>query len=99
MCKEMPVIPVNRLVDLKRIIRKNGGPRRRRGTRGSLAQKTDVYGLFTGKHRWPGQAVQDEEGKHEGAVQGGAKPSREAEEDPGGRESKLAPFKGNRGSM
>jgi hypothetical protein len=30
----MPVIPVNRVVDLKRIIRKNGGLRRRRGTRG-----------------------------------------------------------------
>jgi hypothetical protein len=29
----MPVIPVNRAVDKKRIIRKNGGPRRR-GTRG-----------------------------------------------------------------
>jgi hypothetical protein len=34
MCKEMPVIPVDRVVDKKRIIRKNGGPRRRRGTRG-----------------------------------------------------------------
>jgi hypothetical protein len=33
MCKEMPVIPVNRVVDKKRII-KQGGPRRRRGTRG-----------------------------------------------------------------
>jgi hypothetical protein len=31
----MPVIPVNRVVDEKRIIRKNGVPRRRRGTRGS----------------------------------------------------------------
>jgi hypothetical protein len=31
MCKEMLVIPVNRVVDPKRIIRKNGGPRRRRG--------------------------------------------------------------------
>jgi hypothetical protein len=31
----MPVIPVNRVVDLKRKIIKNGGPRRRRGTRGS----------------------------------------------------------------
>jgi hypothetical protein len=31
MCKEMLVIPV---VDKKRIIRKNGGPRRRRGTMG-----------------------------------------------------------------
>jgi hypothetical protein len=34
MCKETPVIPVNRVVDEKRIMRKNGGPRRRRGTRG-----------------------------------------------------------------
>jgi hypothetical protein len=34
MCKEMPVIPVSRVVDAKRIIGKNGGPRRRRGTRG-----------------------------------------------------------------
>jgi hypothetical protein len=35
MCKEMPVIPVNKVVDPKRIIRKNGGlRRRRRGTRG-----------------------------------------------------------------
>jgi hypothetical protein len=30
MCKEMPVIPVNKVVDPKRIIGKNGGPRRRR---------------------------------------------------------------------
>jgi hypothetical protein len=34
MYKEMPVIPVDRAVDPKGIIRKNGGPRRRRGTRG-----------------------------------------------------------------
>jgi hypothetical protein len=34
MCKEMPVIPVNRVVDKKGIIGKNGGPRRRRGIRG-----------------------------------------------------------------
>jgi hypothetical protein len=34
MCKEMPVIPVNRAVDPKKNIQKNGGPRRRRrGTR------------------------------------------------------------------
>jgi hypothetical protein len=31
----MPVIPVNKVVDSKRIIGKNGGPRSRRGTRGS----------------------------------------------------------------
>jgi hypothetical protein len=30
MCKEMTVIPVNRVVDKKRIIGKNGGLRRRR---------------------------------------------------------------------
>jgi hypothetical protein len=34
MCKEMLVIPVNKVVDPKIIIGKNGGPRRRRGTRG-----------------------------------------------------------------
>jgi hypothetical protein len=34
MCKEMLVIPVDRVVDKKRIIGKNGGPRRREGTRG-----------------------------------------------------------------
>jgi hypothetical protein len=34
MCREMPVIRVNKVVDPKRIFRKNGGLRRRRGTRG-----------------------------------------------------------------
>jgi hypothetical protein len=34
MCKMMPVIPVNRVVYPKRIIGKNGGPKRRRGTWG-----------------------------------------------------------------
>jgi hypothetical protein len=34
MCKELPAIPVHKAVDPKRIIRKNGGLRRRRGTRG-----------------------------------------------------------------
>jgi hypothetical protein len=34
MCKEMPVIPVNKVVDPKRIIRKNRGLRRRRDTKG-----------------------------------------------------------------
>jgi hypothetical protein len=33
MCKEMPVIPVNRAVAKKGITVKNRGPRRRRGTR------------------------------------------------------------------
>jgi hypothetical protein len=32
MCKEMPVILFDRVVDNKRIMGKNGGPRRRRGT-------------------------------------------------------------------
>jgi hypothetical protein len=34
MCKEMQVIPVNRVVDKKRITGKIGGPRRRKGTWG-----------------------------------------------------------------
>jgi hypothetical protein len=34
MCKEMPVILVNKVVDKKRITGKKGGPKRRRGTRG-----------------------------------------------------------------
>jgi tetrahydromethanopterin S-methyltransferase subunit A len=34
LCKEMSVIPVNRIEEEKRIIGQNGGPRRRRGTRG-----------------------------------------------------------------
>jgi hypothetical protein len=34
MCKEMPVIPLNKVVDPKKNNGKNGGPRRRRGTRG-----------------------------------------------------------------
>jgi hypothetical protein len=34
MCKELLVIPVNKVVDPKRRTGKNGGPRRRRGTRG-----------------------------------------------------------------
>jgi hypothetical protein len=33
MCKEMPVIPVVRMVDKIRIIGKNGGPRGRTGKR------------------------------------------------------------------
>jgi hypothetical protein len=34
MCKEMPVIPVDKVVDPKIIMGKNGGPRRRTGTKG-----------------------------------------------------------------
>jgi hypothetical protein len=33
MCKEMAFVPVDKVVDKKTIIGKNGGPRRRRGTR------------------------------------------------------------------
>jgi hypothetical protein len=41
MYKEMLPIPVNRVVDKKRIIGKNGRPkRRRRGTRGCWPPKT-----------------------------------------------------------
>jgi hypothetical protein len=36
MCKEMAVIPVYKMVGKKKIIPKNGGTRRRRGTRGCL---------------------------------------------------------------
>jgi hypothetical protein len=39
MCKELLAISVNRVVGEKRIIRKNGGPRRRKGTRGRRPQK------------------------------------------------------------
>jgi hypothetical protein len=34
MCKELLVVLFNKVVDPKRIIGKNGGPRRRRGRRG-----------------------------------------------------------------
>jgi hypothetical protein len=39
MCKEMPVIPVNRVVGKKIMIRKNGGPRMMRRHTGLLIQK------------------------------------------------------------
>jgi hypothetical protein len=39
MCKEMLVIPVGWVVNKKRIIGKNGGPRRRRGTRSDRPPK------------------------------------------------------------
>jgi GTPase Era involved in 16S rRNA processing len=39
MCKEMQVIPVNRVVGKKIIIGKNGGPRRRRNAKGRCPQK------------------------------------------------------------
>jgi hypothetical protein len=44
MCKEMPVIPVNKVVDPKRIFGKNGGPRRRRGAQGVADQKNHPMG-------------------------------------------------------
>jgi hypothetical protein len=34
MCKEMTIIPFNKVADKKKIIRENGGSRRRRGTWG-----------------------------------------------------------------
>jgi hypothetical protein len=53
MCKEMPVIPVNKVVDPKRIIGKNGGPRRGRGTRGRWPKKRKKRG-----GRWPHFALE-----------------------------------------
>jgi hypothetical protein len=50
MCKEMPVIPVNRVVDTKRIIGKNGWPRRR-GTGGCQPKKVIGKLKETGKIR------------------------------------------------
>jgi hypothetical protein len=38
----MPVFPVNKVVDQKRIIGKNGGPRRRKGTRGKKFTASDA---------------------------------------------------------
>jgi hypothetical protein len=43
----MPVIPVSRVVDPKRVIGKNGMPRRRRGTKGADPQKSWVYHKLT----------------------------------------------------
>jgi hypothetical protein len=40
MCKEMPVILFKKAVDKKRIMGKNKGPRRRRG---SLTKKTKTF--------------------------------------------------------
>jgi hypothetical protein len=47
----LPVSPVNKVVDPKRIIRKNGGQRRRRGTRGRKIGKfqTLLFHLVGGK--------------------------------------------------
>jgi hypothetical protein len=36
----MPVIPINRVVVKKRMVGKNGGPKRRRATRGRWPPKT-----------------------------------------------------------
>jgi hypothetical protein len=38
----MPVTPVNRVVNMKRIIEKNGRPRRRTGTRGHRPPKKNI---------------------------------------------------------
>jgi hypothetical protein len=43
----LPVSPVNKVVDPKRIIRKNGGQRRRRGTRGRKILSAIVADLQT----------------------------------------------------
>jgi hypothetical protein len=62
MCKEMPVIPVDRMVDKKRIIGKMEGPRWRRGTRGCPPPKKKklcmywhmlyiIYLFYIGGHR------------------------------------------------
>jgi hypothetical protein len=54
MCKEMPVIPVERVVDKERIIgNKNGWPRRRRGKGGRWPLKTTI----------PHQVSPDEQGQ------------------------------------
>jgi hypothetical protein len=45
MCKEMPVILVNKVVDLKRIIGKNGWPRRR-GTRSLTPPKNILFSFL-----------------------------------------------------
>jgi hypothetical protein len=42
MCKEMPVIPIDMVMDEKIIVRNCGGPRRRRGTRGRWPQKDQI---------------------------------------------------------
>jgi hypothetical protein len=42
MCKEMPVIPVDRVVNKKRIIGKNGGPRRKGEAQGATDQKNPL---------------------------------------------------------
>jgi hypothetical protein len=44
MCQELPVIPVNKVLDPKRIIGKNGGLRIRRGTR--VADPLCLFGQF-----------------------------------------------------
>jgi hypothetical protein len=43
MCKEMPVIPVNKVVDPKRIIRKKWRAKVEERHKGSLIKKTGVY--------------------------------------------------------
>jgi hypothetical protein len=51
----MSVIPVDRAVDKKRIIRKNGRPRRRRGTRGRCTPpppKKKKDSVLAGRNLW-----------------------------------------------
>jgi hypothetical protein len=43
----MLVIPVDRAVDKKRLIRKNGGTRRRKGTRGRCPSQSPFYSKQT----------------------------------------------------
>jgi hypothetical protein len=47
MCKEMPVIPVKRVVATNRIIGKNGGPRRRKAQ--GAADPRNISILFDAK--------------------------------------------------
>jgi hypothetical protein len=52
MCKEMAVIPVDRVVEKKIIIRKNGGPRRRTNTRVCRPQNKEKWTIsHVGKAR------------------------------------------------
>jgi hypothetical protein len=50
MCKEMLVIPVNRVVDQKRIIEKNGGSRSRNGAKRDQCSKSLLLSFFPAKN-------------------------------------------------
>jgi hypothetical protein len=43
MCKEIPLILVNKVVDPKRIIGKNGGPKEEERLKGSLTKKIILW--------------------------------------------------------